>query len=109
MIARAAGRWLTPEERVWCSAQPSFRLGLVTVLSCKESVYKACGGVISMQDVAVTMEGEWPGGWASARVSTGAGAEQVTLWWSVRGGQILTLGVMGPVDQARTLINCIVR
>jgi hypothetical protein len=40
-IERAARRWLAPEERAWCDAQPCFRQAMVTVLSCKESVFKA--------------------------------------------------------------------
>jgi hypothetical protein len=105
-VDRAAARWLSPAERAWCAAQPSFRQAMVTVLSCKESVCKATGGSVAVQAVSVAMDGEWPQGWARA---AGVGPDPVTLWWEVTSIHILTVGVAGPIGSASLLLNRIVR
>jgi hypothetical protein len=103
-VERAARRWLSPAERAWCGAQPSFRLAVVTVLSCKESVCKATGGATPVAEVTLAMEAAWPRGWARA-----TGPEPITLWWEVGSGHILTVGVRGPAHYAEPLLLCIVR
>jgi hypothetical protein len=103
-IERAAHRWLSPGERAWCAEQPSFRLAMVTVLSCKESVYKATGGEIPVAEAMLVMEGAWPMGRA-----TTAGAEPVALWWEVGSGHILTVAVGGPGNDAGPLLELIMR
>ena len=102
-IERAARRWLSPEERGWCAQQPSFRLALVTVLSCKESVCKATGGRTSVGEATIIMQGAWPKGRARA-----AGHDAVALWWEVGSGHILTVGVRGVID-TRALLEHIMR
>jgi hypothetical protein len=105
-IERAARRWLGSAERAWCAAQPCFRQAVVTVLSCKESVFKATGGSVPVQEVTVAMEGGGREGWAR---TTGNGPDTVTLWWDVGPGFILTVGIAGPVGPARRLLSRIVR
>jgi hypothetical protein len=105
-IERAARRWLSPQERAWCADQPCFRQAMVTVLSCKESVFKAIGGSVPVQDLTVAMDGRWPRGWAR---SAGDSPEEVTLWWDATSGHILTVGIAGRVGPARRLLNRIVR
>ena len=78
---------------------------MVTVLSCKESVCKATGGSTAVPEVAIAMEGGWPRGWARAG---GSGPEGVVLWWDAGSVPILTVGVAGPDDQARRLLNRII-
>jgi phosphopantetheinyl transferase len=104
-IERAAHRWLSTAERAWCAAQPSFRPAMVTVLSCKESVFKASGGSAPLQEIVVTMDGAWPGGWA---LGDAGDLEPVTLWWEATPGHILTVGVAGAPDRARRLISRII-
>lgn len=65
---------------------------MVTVLSCKESVHKAWGGSVPVHEVALTMEGHWPGGSASA---VAPGQAPVALWWEATSGHILTVGLAG--------------
>ena len=79
---------------------------MVTVLSCKESVCKATGGEVAVQEVTVTMDGRWPYGWAWGACG---GFDPVTLWWEVAPGHILTFGIAGPTDRARRLLNRIIR
>jgi len=105
-IQRAARRWLSPAERAWCVGQPCFRQALVTILSCKESVCKATGGAVPVHEVALVMEGDWPSGWARW---LGDGSDPVTLWWEAAPGHILTVGLAGPVERARCLLNRIIR
>jgi hypothetical protein len=105
-IERAARRWLSPQERAWCADQPCFRQAMVTVLSCKESVFKAIGGSVPVQDLTVAMDGRWPQGWAR---SAGDSPEKVTLWWEATSGHILTVAIAGRVGPARRLLNRIVR
>jgi hypothetical protein len=105
-IECAAVRWLSPAERAWCVAQPSFRLAMVTVLSCKESVCKASGGSTAVTEVALAMEGRWPRGRAR---SSGIGRESVTLWWEATSAHILTVGVEGPAEEAGALLDRIIR
>jgi len=102
-VERAARRWLSPAERAWCGSQPSFRLAMVTVLSCKESVCKATGGATPVAEARLAMEAAWPRGWARA-----TGPEPVTLWWEVGSGHILTVGVRGPAHHAEPLLLRIV-
>ena len=105
-IARAARRWLTPGERAWCAGQPSFRHAVVTVLSCKESVYKAARGLVPVHEVTLRMEGDWRCGWARAQ----AGPEApVTVLWEASGVRILAVAAAGPEDRARVLLDCIDR
>ena len=104
-IERAADRWLSPAELAWCSAQPSFARALVTVLSCKESVYKAVGGSVPVQAVTVAMQGGWPRGWALA---SEVGPDPVTLWWDCASQHILTVGVAGPPGPARLVLSRII-
>ena len=103
-VERAARRWLSPAERAWCGSQPSFRLAMVTVLSCKESVCKATGGTTPVAEARLAMEGAWPRGWARA-----TGPEPVALWWEVGSGHILTVGVRGTAHHADPLLFRIVR
>ena len=105
-IERAAHRWLTPAERSWCARQPSFRRAMVTVLSCKESVYKAWGGAVAVHHVELTLAGEESRGWASA---TAPGQEPVTVWWNAMSEHILSVAVAGHPDQARELADRIIR
>ena len=79
---------------------------MVTVLSCKESVFKATGGSTPIEDVTVAMCGAWPRGWA--RASRNA-PHSVTLWWDAGSGLILTVGIAGPVGPARRLLSRIIR
>lgn len=79
---------------------------MVTVLSCKESVFKASGGSAPVQEIVVTMDGAWPRGWA---LGAARDTEPVTLWWEATPGHILTVGVAGPADGARRLISRINR
>lgn len=103
-IARAARRWLTPGERAWCAGQPSFRQAVVTVLSCKESVYKASRGLVPVHEVTLRMEGDWRSGWARAQ----AGSEApVTVLWEAFGDRVLAVAAAGPEDRARVLLDCI--
>ena len=102
-IERVARRWLSPAERAWCAGQHSFRLAVVTVLSCKESVCKATGGATLVTGVMLTMEGVLPRGGASA-----SGPYPVALRWEVRSGHILTVGVLGQTDQVEPLLGRIV-
>lgn len=104
-IERAARRWLGPGERAWCAAQPSFREALVTVLSCKESVFKASGGAAAVHEVTLEMSGDWPRGWARAERE---GLEPVVVFWEVSAGRILTLGVEGSVEESRRLVERII-
>ena len=101
-IERAARRWLSPGERAWCAAQPSFREAMVTVLSCKESVCKVSGGSVAAQEVAIVMEDGWPRGWARA-----AGAD-VVLWWDAGSEHILTVAVGGADRPSRRLLDRII-
>jgi hypothetical protein len=101
-IVRAAHRWLTPSERAWCARQPSFRRAMVTVLSCKESVYKAWSGAVAVHDVELTLEGEEPLGWASA---SAPGQEPVTLWWNATSEHILSVAVAGHPELADRIIR----
>jgi hypothetical protein len=105
-IERAARRWLSPLERAWCADQPCFRQAMVTVLSCKESVCKATGGRVQLQEVTIALGGGWPRGWAR---STADGSDAVTLWWEAASGHILTVGIMGRAGPARRLLNRIIR
>jgi 4'-phosphopantetheinyl transferase superfamily protein len=102
-IERAARRWLSPEERAWCAEQPCFRLAMVTVLSCKESVCKATGGRTSVAEATIIMQGAWPKGRARA-----AGHDTVALWWEAGSGHILTIGLRRVVE-ARGLLEHIMR
>lgn len=105
-IQRAAARWLTPSERAWCSDQPSFRRALVTVLSCKESAYKAWGGAVPVHEVAVRLEDGEAAGEGDAAAP---GQEPVALWWRSASGHILTVGVAGRPEVARGLAGRIIR
>jgi hypothetical protein len=100
-IEGAARRWLSPSERAWCAVQPSFRQALVTVLSCKESVFKATESSEAFSDVPIALCGVWPQGWAESRT----GSASVTLWWEARPGQILTVAATGVDEIARRLIR----
>jgi hypothetical protein len=104
VIERAARRWLSPAERAWCAEQPSFRLAMVTVLSCKESVYKATGGGTRVLEATIAMEGAWPSGRGRA-----ADPEPVALLWEVGSRYILTVGVRGQGDATGALIEYIMR
>jgi phosphopantetheinyl transferase len=105
-IERAARRWLSPAERAWCAAQPSFRLAMVMVLSCKESVCKASGGSTPVSAVTLDLEGVWPRGGARA---TGAGREPVTLWWEATSCHILTVAVEGAPERTAPILDRIIR
>jgi 4'-phosphopantetheinyl transferase superfamily len=105
-IERAARRWLTPQERAWCADQPCFRQAMVTVLSCKESAFKALGGPVPVQELTLAMDGRWPRGWAR---SSGGSPGEVTLWWDATSRHILTVGVAGRAGPARRLLNRIIR
>ncbi len=100
-IEGAARRWLSPSERAWCAVQPSFRQALVTVLSCKESVFKATDTPLAFPDISIAMGGEWPQGWAESRSESAT----VTLWWEARPGRILTVAAAGCGEDARPLIR----
>jgi hypothetical protein len=78
---------------------------MVTVLSCKESVYKAWGGAVAVHDVELTLEGEETHGRASA---SAPGQEPVTLWWNATPEHILTVAVAGHPDVAGRLADRII-
>ena len=78
---------------------------MVTVLSCKESLFKAIGGSVPVQELTVAMDGRWPRGWGR---STGDSPHQVTLWWETTSGHILTVGIAGRAGPARLLLNRII-
>ncbi len=87
-IRRAAARWLRPGERAWCAAQPSFREGLVVVLSCKEALYKAWGDSGQAHELELSMYGREASGWA---VRAGRCPARVVALWRVSRGSILAV------------------
>jgi 4'-phosphopantetheinyl transferase EntD len=102
LVRRVADRWLRPEERAWCAAQPSFREAVLIVLSCKEAVYKAWGGSGLVADLSLEMQGHGAAGWA---VKTGPGRAPVTASWQLREASILTIAVAAPAGAARDLLQ----
>jgi hypothetical protein len=104
-IRRAAARWLGPPERAWCAAQPSFREAVVTVLSCKEAVYKAWGASGQTHELSLTMHGRGTSGWA---VKAGHGPGQVVASWTVAEGSILAVAVAAPAGCRRHLVAGVV-
>lgn len=74
---------------------------MVTVLSCKESVFKAGAGLVPVHLVSLRLEGDWRSGWGR---SEGA-PWPVTVRWEVSPGRVLTVGAAGPDDRARALLN----
>lgn len=101
-VRRLADRWLRPEERAWCAAQPSFREAVVIVLSCKEAVYKAWGRWGVVPEVSLAMEGHGAGGWA---VGSDPAPIQVMACWQVGEASILALAVAAPAGAARDLLE----
>lgn len=91
-IRRAADRWLRPHERAWCAAQPSFREGMVVVLSCKEAVYKA-GRSPAAHEASLTMHRHGASGWA---VGDDTQSDHVAVWWEISDRSILALAVAAP-------------
>ena len=77
-IRRAADRWLRPGERAWCAAQPSLREALVTVLSCKEAVFKAFSPAPDSHGLSLTMHG------GGVRAGPGSMASS-PAWWRLPG------------------------
>lgn len=63
---------------------------VVIALSCKEAVYKACGGPGGMHELSLTMYGHGASGWA---VPDGSHAGLIVASWEVAQGSILTLAV----------------
>ena len=101
-IRRAGGRWLRPDERVWCAAQASFREAMVIVLSCKEAVYKAWVAPGGAHELSLTMHGCAVSGWA---VKDGIPPEMVLASWEVSGGAILTFAVAAPAERGWHLLE----
>jgi hypothetical protein len=101
-IRRAADRWLRPDERAWCAAQPSLREALVTVLSCKEAVYKALLPAPDPHELSLTMHGGGSSGWAAL---DGVEPDLVAATWGVSGTSILALAVASPCGRARDLVG----
>ena len=101
-IRRAADRWLQPGERTWCAAQASLREALVTVLSCKEAVFKAFSPAPDCHRLSLTMHGEGSSGWAAL---DGIEPDLVTVSWEISGASILTLAVVSPSGRARDLLG----
>jgi phosphopantetheinyl transferase (holo-ACP synthase) len=99
-IRRAADRWLWPDERAWCAAQPSLREAMVIVLSCKEAVYKAWGASGEVHELSLTMHG---GGARGRAVTVGIDPEVAALW-AVSNGSILSLAA-APAERAWELLE----
>jgi phosphopantetheinyl transferase (holo-ACP synthase) len=104
-IRRAADRWLRPDERAWCSAQPSFREAMVIVLSCKEAVYKAWGASGEVHELSLTMHGCGAGG----RAATVGIDPEVAALWEVSNGSVLSLAAAAPVEWAWELLERILK
>jgi hypothetical protein len=100
-IRHAADRWLRPAERAWCAGRPSFGEALVTVLSCKEAVYKALFGAPDSYELSLTMHGEGSSGGAALE---GVEPRLVTVAWEARGASILAIAVASPSGRAPELI-----
>jgi phosphopantetheinyl transferase (holo-ACP synthase) len=101
-IRRAAVRWLRPDERAWCAAQPSFREAMVIVLSCKEAAYKASGASGAVHELSLRMQGRGSRGRA---VTEGVDPEVVALW-EVSHRSILALAVAAaPAEWAWLLLQ----
>lgn len=105
-IRRAGGRWLRPDERVWCAAQASFREAMVIVLSCKEAVYKARAAPGGAHELSLRMHGCAVSGWA---VRDGIHPEMVVASWEVSGRSILTFAVAAPTECGWRLLEAILR
>ena len=88
-LERAAERWLTADERLWCRAQPSLAEALVVVLSCKEAVFKAWAGCGSAPDVALTLRGSPDRG----RARAGHPPVVVDVEWNRWDGRVVALAV----------------
>jgi hypothetical protein len=101
-IRRAADRWLRPGELAWCAARPSLREALVTVLSCKEAVFKAFSPAPDSHGLALTMHGGGSSGWAAL---DGIEPGLVAASWEVSGASILALAVTSPSGRARDLLG----
>ncbi len=101
-IRRAADRWLRPDERAWCAAQPSFREAMVIVLSCKEAVYKAWDASGEAHELSLTVHGRAVSGWA---VRDGIHPEMVVASWEVSGGSILTFAVAASAERGWQLLQ----
>jgi phosphopantetheinyl transferase (holo-ACP synthase) len=97
-IRRAAGRWLRPDERAWCVAQPSFREAMVIVLSCKEAMYKAWDASGEAHELSLTMHRR------GARAATDGIGPEVVASWGVTNGSILTFAVAAKVGWAGHLL-----
>jgi hypothetical protein len=104
-IRRAAARWLRPDERAWCAAQPSFREAMLIVLSCKEAAYKASGASGEVHELSLMMQGRGSRGRA---VTEGVDPGVVALW-EVSQGSILALAVAAPAVWAWLLLERILR
>jgi phosphopantetheinyl transferase (holo-ACP synthase) len=103
-IRRAADRWLQPDERAWCDAQPSFREAMVVVLSCREAAYKAWGATGEILELSLAMHHRR----ARARVVTDGTGPEVVVSWEVVNGSILTLAVAAPAGRAGRLLERVV-
>lgn len=105
-IRRAADRWLRPAERAWCAAQPSFREAMVTVLSCKEAVYKAWNASGEVHELSLSMHrcvGD------RGRAVTVGIDPQVAALWVVSNGSVLSLAAAAPAEWAWELLERILR
>jgi phosphopantetheinyl transferase len=100
-IRRAADRWLRPDERAWCAAQPSLREAMVIVFSCKEAVYKAWGASGEVHELSLTMHG---GAARGRAVAVGIEPGVVALW-EVSNGSILSLAAAAPAEWAWELLE----
>jgi phosphopantetheinyl transferase (holo-ACP synthase) len=81
-----AGRWLTPAELVWASAQEDFAGAVVTCVCGKEAVWKAIGGRVELDAIGVADTG---GPKASVRV----GGLEVDVLWSAGRCDVLATAV----------------
>jgi phosphopantetheinyl transferase (holo-ACP synthase) len=97
-IRRAAARWLRPDERAWCVAQPLFREAMVIVLSCKEAMYKAWDASGEAHELSLTMHRR------GARAATDGIGPEVVASWGVTNGSILTFAVAARAGWAGHLL-----
>lgn len=101
-VRRAAGRWLRPQERAWCAAQPSFREAFIIVLSCKEAMYKARSGSGEVHDISLSIQGDGTAGCAVWNTPEGV---PVMASWQAVDMSILALAVAAPAAAARDLLE----
>jgi phosphopantetheinyl transferase (holo-ACP synthase) len=88
-VERAADRWLSAEERVWCCSQTSLAEALLVVLCCKEAAFKAWSEGTAAHEVRLDLRGSTARGRGSARHSPVA----VEVEWRRLGQRVIALAV----------------